>query len=173
MQAVPLGNDNGTRVVVTLSGTVSAGDVVVDGDLIGVYLEGGDSGDKVTVQYGGEIWYVAKESGVAWSKGDQVAWNDSSNYATKTMTAGKWLGVVKADAASGDTFGYVYVNRIGIGKQAAVVAALTVSDGTGTNDGTIGAITGDASVIAAVQELAAKVNAILSALKAAGLMANS
>lgn len=34
-------------------------------------------------------------------------------------------------------------------------AALTVTDGAGTNDLTIGAITGDASVIAAVQELAA------------------
>jgi len=41
---------------------------------------------------------------------------------------------------------------------AAVVTApgaLTVTDGAGTNDGTIGAITADASVIAAVQELAA------------------
>lgn len=40
---------------------------------------------------------------------------------------------------------------------AATAAALTVSDGAGTNDGTIGAITGDASVIAAVQEIAAQV----------------
>jgi hypothetical protein len=34
---------------------------------------------------------------------------------------------------------------------------LTVTDGVGTNDGTIGAITADASVIAAVQELAAEI----------------
>jgi hypothetical protein len=34
---------------------------------------------------------------------------------------------------------------------------LTLADGVGTNDGTIGAITGDASVIAAVQELAAEI----------------
>lgn len=37
-------------------------------------------------------------------------------------------------------------------------AALTVTDGAGTNDGTIGAITADASVIAAVQELADQIN---------------
>lgn len=37
--------------------------------------------------------------------------------------------------------------------------ALTVADGTGTNDGTIGAITDNASTIAAVQELAAFCNA--------------
>ena len=38
---------------------------------------------------------------------------------------------------------------------------LTVADGAGTNDGAIGAITGDASVIAAVQELAAATNALI------------
>ena len=37
-------------------------------------------------------------------------------------------------------------------------AALTVTDGAGTNDLTIAAITADASVIAAVQELAEMVN---------------
>lgn len=45
-----------------------------------------------------------------------------------------------------------------------VPTALTVTDGTGTNDGTIGAITGDASVIAAVQELAASCNASRAAI---------
>lgn len=45
-----------------------------------------------------------------------------------------------------------------------VPGALTVTDGAGTNDGTIGAITDNASTIAAVQELAAKVNAILTLL---------
>lgn len=43
-------------------------------------------------------------------------------------------------------------------------AALTVADGAGTNDGTIGAITGDASVIAAVQELAAQINKLVTDL---------
>lgn len=44
----------------------------------------------------------------------------------------------------------------------ATAAALTVSDGAGTNDGTIGAITADASVIAAVQELAAQINKLVA-----------
>lgn len=44
---------------------------------------------------------------------------------------------------------------------ARTATALTVADGAGTNDGTIGAITADASVIAAVQELAAKINALI------------
>lgn len=68
---------------------------------------------------------------------------------------------------------------------ALTAAALTVADGAGTNDGTIGAITADASVIAAVQEIAAQVNKIVTDLatlktkvdlirtnmRAAGLMA--
>lgn len=49
-------------------------------------------------------------------------------------------------------------------------AALTVADGVGTNDSTIGAITADASVIAAIQELAAKVNAFRTALLATGVL---
>lgn len=44
---------------------------------------------------------------------------------------------------------------------APTAAALTVADGAGTNDGTIGAITGDASVIAAVQELADQINKLI------------
>jgi len=43
----------------------------------------------------------------------------------------------------------------------ATAAALTVTNGAGTNDGTIGAITADASVIAAVQELAAQINKLV------------
>lgn len=41
-------------------------------------------------------------------------------------------------------------------------AALTVADGAGTNDGTIAAITADASVIAAVQELADQINKLVA-----------
>jgi hypothetical protein len=41
-------------------------------------------------------------------------------------------------------------------------AALTVTDGAGTNDGTIGAITDNASTIAAVQELADQINKLVA-----------
>ena len=51
------------------------------------------------------------------------------------------------------------------------IGALTLADGVGTNDGTIGAITGDASVIAAVQELAAKINAIRAEMSAQKIIA--
>lgn len=45
---------------------------------------------------------------------------------------------------------------------APTAATLTVTDGAGTNDNTIGAITADASVIAAVQELADEINKLVA-----------
>jgi hypothetical protein len=45
---------------------------------------------------------------------------------------------------------------------APTAATLTVSDGAGTNDNTIGAITADASVIAAVQEIADEINKLVA-----------
>ena len=52
-------------------------------------------------------------------------------------------------------------------------AALTVTDGAGTNDGTIAAITADASVIAAVQELADQVNKLVADVADVKALSNS
>jgi hypothetical protein len=52
-------------------------------------------------------------------------------------------------------------------------AALTVADGAGTNDGTIGAITDNASTIAAVQELAAQINKLVTDLADVKQLVNS
>lgn len=56
---------------------------------------------------------------------------------------------------------------------APTAAALTVADGAGTNDGTIGAITGDTSVIAAVQELADQINKLIADLADTKQLVNS
>jgi hypothetical protein len=45
---------------------------------------------------------------------------------------------------------------------APTAATLSVADGAGTNDNTIGAITADASVIAAVQEIADEINKLVA-----------
>lgn len=49
---------------------------------------------------------------------------------------------------------------------AAPQAAPTVTDGAGTNDGTIGAITDNASTIAAIQEVVAYANSLRTQLVA-------
>ncbi len=56
---------------------------------------------------------------------------------------------------------------------ARTATALTVVDGVGTNDGSIAAITADASVIAAVQELAAAINALIVDLADTASVVNS
>lgn len=52
-------------------------------------------------------------------------------------------------------------------------AALTVTDGAGTNDGTIGAITDNASTITAVQELADQINKLVADVADVKQLANS
>jgi len=54
-----------------------------------------------------------------------------------------------------------------VAPSAITAAALTVADGAGTNDGTIGAITDNASTIAAVQELAAQIGKLVTDLTSA------
>jgi len=56
---------------------------------------------------------------------------------------------------------------------APTAATLTVTDGAGTNDNTIGAITADASVIAAVQELADEINKLVADLADVKQLVNS
>lgn len=56
---------------------------------------------------------------------------------------------------------------------APTAAVLTVADGAGTNDNTIGAITADASVIAAVQELADEINKLVADVADAKQMINA
>lgn len=56
---------------------------------------------------------------------------------------------------------------------APTASTLTVTDGTGTNDNTIGAITADASVIAAVQEIVDEVNKLIVDVADVKQLANS
>jgi len=58
-------------------------------------------------------------------------------------------------------------------KAAAVVAALVDNSGGAAADGTIAAVTDAATAANAIKELATKLNAILTSLKDAGVMASS
>lgn len=56
---------------------------------------------------------------------------------------------------------------------APTAATLTVTDGAGTNDNTIGAITADGSVIAAVQEIADEINKLVADVADVKALVNS
>lgn len=68
-------------------------------------------------------------------------------------------GATATDQCAAYTQTYATADRTHANPTAAT---LTVTDGAGTNDNTIGAITADASVIAAVQELADEINKLVA-----------
>lgn len=101
------------KVVTWTNGTgsgVSAGDVVVMGDCVGVALvdiANGEDG-SVSIQ---EVHTLAKVSGTAWSQGDKLDWDSANSAFTKGLTAGTGdvatCAVAAADAGSSATTGQV------------------------------------------------------------------
>lgn len=128
------------------------GDFSVGGDL---YVAGDTiTTDDITVN---EI--TADQ--ITMTAGANVVLNATTGTKIGTATTQK-LGFYNATAIvqpSAYTQTYSTANKT---VAAPTATTLTVADGAGTNDGTIGAITADASVIAAVQELAAAVNALIA-----------
>lgn len=101
-----------------------------------------------------------------WATGD-IVWNTAPSAGgvlgwacTAGGSPGTWV-TIRAVAAQRSAYTQTYTTA---DKTIAnpTAAALTVTDGAGTNDGTIGAITADASVIAAVRELAAQINKLVA-----------
>jgi hypothetical protein len=88
-------------------------------------------------------------------------WDDVNNrlMARSRGGAGYLTHAVGYPVASAYTQTYSTADKTHANPTAST---LTVSDGAGTNDNTIGAITADASVIAAVQELADEINKLVA-----------
>lgn len=149
------------------------------------------------------VWLLAKTSAQAWTQGQKIYWDDSNKRCDNDSTVGMLIGVATAAAANPSSTGYVRLNgsspATAEGPQT-VIAALTDNSGGATADGTIAAVaaaagacsggsspsatnvdTAIATAVApivtktndAVKELATEVNAILAALKAAGIIASS
>lgn len=72
---------------------------------------------------------------------------------------GFWVQVAPGQIPGAYTQTYATADKTHANPTAAT---LTVTDGAGTNDNTIGAITADASVIAAVQEIADEINKLVA-----------
>lgn len=86
---------------------VTAGDVVVQGDLIGVApsdITDGDLGSLQAVGPGG-VWIFPKSSGTgtALTVGTVVYWDDSNDVVTSTAGSNKVLGKVAVAAGTSDT----------------------------------------------------------------------
>ncbi|MEW4530216.1 DUF2190 family protein [Maioricimonas sp. JC845] len=84
---------------------VAAGDVVVQGDLVGIAKRDITAGELGALAVTG-VFDVAKQAGggVTFSTGDKAYWDDTNNVAVTTDGAGanKLLGKATADAADAD-----------------------------------------------------------------------
>jgi predicted RecA/RadA family phage recombinase len=100
----------GLTLTYTAGGTISSGDVVVTGDIVGIALSDAVSGDEIEISIEG-VHEVTKEAGTAWVQGDLISWDASESSFEKgpTPATGDVIGcgIAALAAASGDTTGYI------------------------------------------------------------------
>ena len=92
----------GCAVDYTPGAAVAAGDVVVQGDLVGVVKRPIAANELGAVEVAG-VFDFAKNTGVAYSVGTILYWDDTNNVVTTTATGNKQIGKSVRAAASADT----------------------------------------------------------------------
>ena len=148
---------------------VAAGDVVVQDNLVGIArldIPAGTLGSLAVVG----VFDVEKDSSAV-AAGNAVYWNAEAKKATTAKTGNQYLGKAILDAdASGETV-RVLLNAVS-DFVASIASAAAIADLTDNSGGTASDVVpvSDAGSRDAVASLAAKVNAILSALRAANII---
>lgn len=183
----------GDTLTLTAPYAVSSGACALIGSIFGVAANDIDNGASGVFAVSG-VFELVKATPQAWSEGDRIYWDDSAKKCTTTKTANTLIGAASEAAASGAATGRVKLNEAvdELGAGGAPGAAIADLGGTltGTNDGSLADVAhvatsggntySDAAVNAALdavngnaKELQAKVNAILAALRSAGIIASS
>jgi predicted RecA/RadA family phage recombinase len=86
----------------TPGSALSAGEVVVLGDLVGVVERPLSSGEAGALAVDG-VFDFSKNTGVAYTMGTILYWDDTNNVVTTTASGNKQIGKVARAAASADT----------------------------------------------------------------------
>jgi predicted RecA/RadA family phage recombinase len=86
----------------TAATALASGDVVVQGDLVGVTVRPLAAGEFGSLAVDG-IFDFNKSTGVAFTIGTILYWDNTSKFATATATGNKSIGKVVRAAASADT----------------------------------------------------------------------
>jgi predicted RecA/RadA family phage recombinase len=133
-----------------------SGDVVAIGGGFGVLSNDTKSGLVGSLALEG-VFKLPKATG-AWVQGDQIFWDGSAKKCTKTKTGNTQIGLAWQAQGSADALGEVLLSDQSDYK-AAVIAAIATADGSDA-----------ASTQALANSTKVTVNAILVALKNAGLM---
>jgi len=92
----------GFAIDYTPGADVAAGDVVVQGDLVGVSKRDIKSGKLGALAVYG-VFDFAKGAGVAYTIGQILYWDDTANVVTTTSAGNKQIGKVVRAAATTDT----------------------------------------------------------------------
>ena len=148
---------------------VAAGDVVVQDNLVGIArldIPAGTLGSLAVVG----VFDIAKDSSAV-AAGNAVYWDADAKKATTAKTGNQYLGKAILDAdASGETV-RVLLNAVS-DFVASIASAAAIADLTDNSGGIASDVVpvSDAGSRDAVASLAAKVNAILSALRAANII---
>lgn len=98
----------GNSIDHTPGSALAAGEVVPLGGFVGIATRVIVAGELAALKIRG-LWKVTKQTGVAWTRGDVIYWDNAANQANKTSAGNTRMGVTTIDAASGDTSGYVLV----------------------------------------------------------------
>lgn len=94
---------DGTSIDYTPTTDVAAGDVVVQGDLVGIATQDIPANTLGTLKVEG-VFDVVKQSGAAISTGALVYWDATNQVATTSATGNKLIGkCIKAAAAADAT----------------------------------------------------------------------
>lgn len=152
--------------VITTRGDLVVGNAATDASRLAL-----GAADTVLHSDGTDAAWTASLNGLSLTNVGELTFDDSAapvvvgpengangiRFGTATSDKFAFHGATPTNQCDAYTQTYSTADRT---HAARTAIALTVTDGVGTNDGTIGAITADASVIAAVQELAAAINAL-------------
>lgn len=151
----------GSVIEVTAGAAITSGDPVLSGSIFGVATNSAAIGEVVAVRVVG-VYSLAKATGAAWSLGDRLFWDATNKVLTKTASANTPAGFAYADALSADATGLLMLTSNEGFNQAANVAAIATADGSDA---------GTTQTLANATKTT--VNAILTALENAGIMAAS
>jgi len=86
----------------TPASALLSGEVVVQGDLVGVTVRPLAAGELGSLAVDG-VFDFTKNTGVAFTVGTILYWDDTNNVVTATATGNKSIGKVVRAAASADT----------------------------------------------------------------------
>ncbi len=163
---------------------IASGDVVIIGSVAGIAVADIAVDGIGSVDISQSVFRLAKTTSLVITQGDELFWNTGTKKVTKTATD-KPLGIAFTSQLSADVLVDVKMYGQGNGVPvAAVVAALTDNTG-GTANSTLAIIPAgtpadlaaqgviNATIADGLADLAANNNAILTALKSAGIMASA